>query len=193
MALEILAKFNFLDFIILILFVRICYIAALTGLSVEIFKFLGVLLSSYLALHFYSSVTDLIYRGFFPKKMPLEFVDFIVFISLFIAGYLISVGIRSVLFRFVQLNAIPKINKVTGLILGIGRAYLVVGLMAFTLVISSVTYFSNAVERSYLGSKAFVIMPQAYSWLWNNIFSKFSTQEKFNPTVKQVVEKFNRK
>jgi len=191
MALALLAKFNFLDFLILIVFFRICYIAVQTGLSIEIFKFLGVLFSSYLSLHYYTFISDFIYRGFFPKKMPLEFMDFIIFVLLFVSGYLVFVGIRSVLFRFVQLNAIPKINKIIGLLLGMGRAYLVIGLLAFTLVISSVTYLSSAVERSYLGSKAFVILPQTYAWLWSNIFSKFSTQERFNPTVTEAVEKFN--
>jgi len=190
MFLQLFAKFNFLDFVILIIFFRICYIAVQTGLSIEIFKFLGLFFSSYIALHYYTVVADFIRRDFLPKEMPIDFLDFIMFILLLVVVYLISVGMRVFLSRFVQLDAIPKVNKILGLILGIGRAYLFTGLIAFVLVISSVTYFNSAVKYSYLGSKAFVILPQTYGWLWNNIFSKFSGQEKFNPTVTETMEEF---
>jgi uncharacterized membrane protein required for colicin V production len=193
MLLDILAKFNFLDFIILIVLFRICYIAAKMGLSVEIFKFLGVIFSTYIALHYYTILSDIIQRNFLPKEMPLEFLDFVIFICLIALGYLCFVGVRSVLFRFIQLNTVPKINQILGLFLGIGRGFLVIGLISFTLVISSITYFNSSVKHSYLGSKAFLILPQTYGWLWSNIFSKFSAKEKFNPTVTEAVDKFTRK
>lgn len=191
MILGILAKFNFLDFIILIILFRICYIAAQMGLSVEIFKFLGVIFSIYIGLHYYTALSDLIQVRFLPKDMPLEFMDFIIFLLLIILGYLCFVGLRCILSRFIQLDAIPKINQFLGLILGIGRGFLVIGLISFSLVISSVTYLSNSVKHSYLASKAFVILPQTYGWLWSNIFSKFSAQERFNPTVTEAMDKLN--
>ena len=190
---EILAQFNFLDFIILIVLFRICYIAAKMGLSIEIFKLSGVIFSTYIALHYYTTISDLVQRRFFPKAMPLEFMDFIIFVLLIIVGYLCFVGLRSILFRFVQLNAIPRINQFVGLVLGIVRGFLVVGLLTFTLAISSVNYFISSVKHSYLAGKVFAISPQTYDWLWNNIFSKFSAQEKFNSTVTEVMDKFNRK
>ncbi|MHB8155411.1 MAG: CvpA family protein, partial [Candidatus Omnitrophota bacterium] len=121
------------------------------------------------------------------------FMDFITFIFLIILGYLCFVVLRSVFSRFIQLNAVPKISQCLGLILGMGRGLLVIGLLSFTLVISNVNYLNNSVKHSYLGSKAFIILPQTYGWLWNNIFSKFSAHEKFNPAVTQVMEKFNHK
>jgi len=189
----ILAKFNFLDFIILIVLIRICYIAAKTGLSVEIFKLSGVLLSTYTALHYYTAFSDLIQKRFLPKVMPLEFVDFLVFVLLIAVVYLCFVVLRSLLFRFIQLNAIPRINQIAGLILGICRSFLVVGLISFSLAISSVTYLSGLTKHSYLGSRALSIAPGAYNWLWISIFSKFSADEKFNSTVVDTVNKFDRK
>ena len=193
MILEILAKFNFLDFIILIVLFRICYIAAKTGLSIEIFKFLGVLSSIYIALHYYTILSDLIQKKFLPKDMPIEFMDFLTFFLIVIVVYLCFVVLRGLLSRFIQLNAIPKINQIAGLILGFGRGFLIIGLICFALAISSITYLSSSVKSSYLGSKAIVILPQTYGWFWGNIFSKFSAQEKFNSTVTEVMAKFNRK
>jgi len=193
MILEVLAQFNFLDYIILIIFFRICYIAAKVGLGVEIFKFLGVIFSIYFALHYYTVLAELIQGRFLPKTLPLEFLDFIIFLLLIIAVYLCFVGFRGILSRFIQLDAIPKINQFLGLILGIGRGFLFIGLLTFALVISSVTYFNSSVKHSYLASKAITIAPQAYNWLWSNIFSKFSAQEKLNSSVIQALDKFERK
>lgn len=189
----ILAKFNFLDFIILIVLFRICYIAAKTGLSVEIFKFSGVLFSTYTALHYYTAFSDLIQRRFLPEVMPLEFVDFLIFVLLIAVVYLCSVVLRSLLFRFIQLNAIPRINKIAGLLLGILRSFLVIGLISFGLVISSVTYLSSLTKHSYLGSRTLAIAPATYNWLWSSIFSKFSAEEKFNSTVMDAMDELNRK
>lgn len=193
MVLEVLSKFNFLDYIILIVFLRICYIAAKMGLSVEIFKFLGVIFSIYIALHYYTGISDIIQRRFLPKVMPLEFVDFIFFVLFIVLGHLCFLGLRVVFSRFIQLDAIPKINQFLGLVLGFGRGILIVGLLSFALAISSIAYFRSSVKHSYLGSKAFIVLPQTYNWLWNNIFSKFSAQEKINPMVAEITEKFGLK
>jgi uncharacterized membrane protein required for colicin V production len=189
----ILVKFNFLDFIILIVLFRICYIAAKMGLSSEIFKFLGVIFATYIGLHYYTALADFIHKGFLPKDMPLAFMDFIAFLGLVIIGYLSFVVLRSILSRFMQLNAHPKINQFGGLILGIGRGFLVIGLLTFSLGISTVSYLTSTVKHSYLGSKALVISPQTYDWLWSNIFSKFSAREKFNSTVTEAMDKLKHK
>jgi uncharacterized membrane protein required for colicin V production len=163
------------------------------GLSIEIFKFLGVIFATYIGLHYYTAFADFIQKSFLPKAMPLEFLDFIAFLGLVVIGYLSFVVLRSILFRFVQLNAHPKINQFGGLILGIGRGFLVIGLLIFTLGISTVTYFTSTVRHSYLGSKALAISPRTYDWLWSNIFSKFSAREKFNSTVTEVTDRLNHK
>jgi hypothetical protein len=124
--------------------------------------------------------------------MPLEFVDFLVFILLVAIGYLVFIGLRSLLFRFVQLNAVPRVNQICGLILGTIRSFLTVGLLSFILVISSVDYLHSAVKHSYLGSRFFMISPRTYGWFWDNLISKFASGEKFNPTVTEVVKNFNR-
>ena len=193
MILEILGKFNFLDYIILIVLFRICYIAAKTGLSVEIFKFFGVIFAVYIALHYYTTLSIFIQSRFMPKELVLGFMNFIIFLFLVLLGCSCFVVLRIALSRFIQLNALPKISQFLGLVLGMGRGFLIIGLLSFVLFISNVTYLSNSVKRSYLGSKTFVILPQTYGWLWNNIFSKFSHEEKFNPAVTQITEKFNHK
>jgi len=190
---EMFLKFIFLDYIILFVLLRVCYMAVKKGFSIEIFKFCGVLFSTYIALHYYTALSDILQRRFLPEVMPLEFFDFIIFIILITLGYLCFVGLRSLLSRFIELKAVPRVDKILGLIFGIGRSFLIVGLLAYLLAISSIVYFKTSVKHSYLGSRALVILPSTYGWLWDNIFSKFSAHEKFNPMINETTDQIKRK
>jgi len=191
MVMSILQQFNYLDIIILIILFRICYIAVKAGIAIEFFKLLGVIFAIYIASHYYTSLSDLI-RHQMPKTLPLEFADFIIFIFLVIAAYLAFVLLRITFYRFMKMEAAPKLNKYGGLILGLARGYFTIGLIIYVLIISSVTYLSSSVKHSYLGSRASSISAQTYNWMWGSIFSKFSPQEKSNSVVLEVMDNFNR-
>ena len=77
--------------------------------------------------------------------------------------------------------------------MGAARAFLFAGLIIFMLAISTITYFKNRVNDSYLGSRFFKIAPATYGWLWNNITSKFMLGEKFNNTILEVEDAFVQK
>lgn len=188
---DIYKQANFLDLIIVITVFRICYVALKTGLVVEIFKLLGVLFATYISLHYYISISDIIQNRFLPPGMPLEFFDFLIFIFLFGAGYMLFVALRVTLYRFIKLEALPAINKTGGLLLGLLRGFFVTGVLVFMLSISTTSYLSRSVKHSYLGNRAIFILPNTYSWLWDNIFSKFSAKDNFNPTVNEALKKFN--
>ncbi len=193
MVIEIFGKLNFLDVLILIILFRICCIAVKMGLPIEFFKLLGVLSAAFLSLHYYTKLTDIIQRRFFYKDIPLEFLDFLIFLILAGIGYLVFVILRGMFYRFIQMEAAPKINKIGGFIFGLIRGYFTIGLLAYILAISSISYLNRSVERSYLGSKALSVAPKAYNWLWNNFVSKFSPNEKSNATVSEVMDKFGSK
>lgn len=190
---EAITQFNFIDIIVVILSLRICYISFQMGLPVEIFKLLGVIFATYISLHYYTGLSDMIQARFLPKAMPLEFLDFLIFIILAIGSYLGFVVLRSMFYRFLKLEASPRLSQIGGLILGLARVFFTAGLLVYILMISSVKYLNDSVKYSYLGKKCHAIAPQTYGWLWNNFVSKFSTKEKFNPTVTEVVDRFSRK
>jgi len=187
MLLDIFQKFNWVDVFVIISLVRIGYVSFKTGFTVELFKLLGIVLATYVSLHYYTWLSDVIfYKGASSEKMPLEFSDFISFALLAIAGYVVFILLRSVFYRFIKMEAAPNLQKWGGLVLGMARAFLFVGLITFMFVTSSVEYFKNSVKDSYSGSSVFKIAPATYSWIWNNITSKFMDSEKFNQTVIEV-------
>ena len=183
MGLRVLQQMNYLDIVIVILGIRICYIAAKTGIAVEFFKLLGVLSSIYIASHYYTAFSDSFQQRFLHQSVPLEFIDFIVFILLVIAVYLGFVLLRSTFYRFMKMEAAPELNKFGGLILGLLRVYFTIGLLVYALMISSVHYLSSSVAHSYIGSRFSYVSAQTYNWIWGSVFSKFFPQEKLNSVV----------
>ncbi|MFA5144947.1 MAG: CvpA family protein [Candidatus Omnitrophota bacterium] len=191
--LEIIQQINWLDIFIIILLFRISYIAAKTGVPVESFKLLGTVVSIYLALHYYTNLSDLLTQraSLNKERVPLEFIDFLSFVSLAAAGYLIILSFRVAFARFIKMEATPNLNRWLGLALGVIRGLLLVSLITFTLAISSSGYLKKSVANSYFGRRLFNTAPEAYSWLWNKVTSKFMPSEKFNDTVSEVQKSFN--
>ena len=194
MLLDLIKKLNWVDVFVIIALVRIGYVAFKTGFTIELFKLLGTLLAIYLSMHYFTIVSDtLIRRGATTENVPLQFTDFISFLVLVIAGYLIFVFLRSIFYRFIKMEAALNLQKWGGFVLGIFRALLCVGLIMFMLVVSSFDYFKDSVKESYIGKSFFKIAPATYSWIWNNVSSKFMNNEKFNNTILEIQDDFGQK
>ncbi|MFH1397811.1 MAG: CvpA family protein [Candidatus Omnitrophota bacterium] len=191
MLLDILKGFNWLDVAVVIFMFRIVYIAMNSGLPIELFKLLGTILAIYLSLHYYTNLSDYL-GGPVPylKNMPLDFLDFVCFIILAVLGYIIFVFLREGFSHFIKMEAVRHLNKYGGMLLGIIRSFLFTGLLIFILAISTISYLGESVKSSSLGNRFFKITPIIYSFLWNNVMSKFMTGEKFNSTVFEVKNKF---
>jgi len=193
MLLDIIKQFNWLDILLIIILFRIAYIAMRIGIPVEFFKFLGAIIAVYLAMHYYTDLSDLLVQRVpvAKERMPLEFLDFLSFLFLAIVGYFIPVSFCVLFGRFIKMEATPNLNKWLGLVLGIVRAFLLASLITFMLVISSSSYLKNSVVNSYLGRRVFNVAPNTYTWLWNKITSKFMPGEKLNKTILEVQKDLN--
>ena len=192
MLLPIIKQFNWIDILVIILFVRICYIGVKTGFPTELFKLLGTLLSVYLALHYFTVVSDFLVQRFRVKDtMPLEFLDFLMFVLLSCIGYAVFLVLRLVFARWMKMEAVPKLNQWGGFFVSIARGALVSGLVVFTMEICTISYVRDSVRHSYAGERVFTIAPATYSWIWNHCMSKFMIQDKFNQTVSETQQKFS--
>jgi membrane protein required for colicin V production len=188
MILDIIIRFNWVDIVVVIVLIRTVYIALKNGFPPELFKFLGNVLAIYLSFHYYTAAADFFRSRANLNFIPLEFFDFICFAALVISGDLVFFLFRQAFERFIKMQAVPKLNKFGGLVLGIFRAVLLVSLINFMLVISSVTYLRQSALASVSGNALVKVGPATYSWLWNSIMSKFMTKEKFNDTILEVLE-----
>jgi uncharacterized membrane protein required for colicin V production len=184
--LDILKRFNWVDFFVLIILFRIIYVAIRNGFPLELFKLLGIIFSIYLALHYYVNAGEFLRVMLGIKKAPLEPLYFTAFFILAILGYLVFIFLRSMLYHFIKMEAVPTLDKWGGFILGIIRGVFTASLVICMLVISNIDYFKNSVADSYSGSYLLRIAPQVYAKIWNGITSKFMANEKFNQAVLRI-------
>lgn len=188
MLLEILKQLNWVDFLLIILLFRVCYIGSKSGFPIEVFKLCGVIFAIYFSLHYYTSFSDWL-RQRLPivdEKAPLDFLDFLSALVLVVLGYLSFVALRAVFSRFLTVEAVPRLNKWGGFILGVARGALLAGLIVFLFTISSMAYLKESVNRSYSGKYLLEAAPTVYIQMWNGFMSKFMPKEKFNSTVSEV-------
>ncbi|MBU1125614.1 MAG: CvpA family protein [Candidatus Omnitrophica bacterium] len=188
---HIIRQFNWFDIVLVLLILRILFLAVKSGLSIEIFKFLGTLTAVYFALHYYTVLSDFILSRANPRgQIPLEFLDFIIFIGITIVSYGCFVLLRMGFHQFITLEAVPQLDKWGGFVLGVARSILVAGLVSFMCTIASVGYLKRSVQHSLLGQRFFYVAPHTYTWLWDSVASKFTSEEKINPTILKVKEGF---
>lgn len=186
MILEAFARINWVDIVILIIIARTCYVALKNGFPHELFRFLGTVFAIYFSLHYYTALSDFIRERLDLKVVPLDFLDFIFFVGIVIITDLLFLAFRSALARFIKMEAVPRLNKIGGIILGFFRSILLSGLVVFMLVISSISYLKGSALSSLSGSSLVKVAPSTYSWLWRHIMSKFMTGERFNETIQEV-------
>lgn len=184
--LNILKQLNWVDILVVILFIRIGYVATKSGFLAEFFKLLGAILAIYLSLHYYVWLGDYFKGLFFLKSMPLEFLDFLSFLILVLGGYSVFLLLRQAVLRFFKVEVVSQLNKWGGFVLGLTRAFLVSSLVIFMLAISTLSYFKGSVKSSYWGVRIFKVAPAVYTNIWNGFASKFMNKEKLNTAVGDV-------
>jgi len=185
--------FNYLDIFILILILRICYIALKTGLPVELFKLAGTLSAIFLSLYYYNFLPGSTRENINLGLAQLKFADFLIFLSLAIIGYLFLVLLRSIFYRFIKLEAVASLSKWGGLVLGAFRGFFMAGFICFILLVSGLPYLNKSVKNSCLAGRICRVAPDTYKWLWNAIFSKFMGSEESNRgKVTSIHNFFNR-
>ncbi len=187
---ESFKQFNWVDIFVLILVFRVCYIALKTGFSAELFKFLGILVALYLAMHYYPAISGGILKHIPAQNLFARFVNVLVFISLAILGYLVFAVLRNLSNLLFKTEAVSLLNKWGGLFLGMARAVLLTGLIIFIFAMSGINYLTQSVKSSYTAKRIISVAPNTYIWIWENITSKFFTAEKCNQEIISFKEGF---
>jgi len=183
---QIKNQINWIDLFVIIILIKICYVAIKTGFPVELFKILGLILATYLSLHYYFRLSSFVSILLGSKNIPSVFLSLLSFIFLAGAGFLFFSFLRRIFFKLVKMEAVSSLNKWGGLVLGITRGFLFAGLVIFIFVISGIGYLKKSVAASYSGKAIFKIAPATYGWAFNGIVSKLITGEKLNESILNV-------
>jgi uncharacterized membrane protein required for colicin V production len=179
--------FNWVDIVVLIVFLRIIFISLRQGLEVEFFKFLGVFCGLYFSLHYYFSLAVYLNGRSGAKNPPGHVLEFIAYAILLLVNYLIFWLFRILVSRFITAQMNPFLSKWGGCALGLGRALLFSSLILFSLLVTKGAYFRESVRYSLSGAYLARVAPGTYTWIWENAVSKFNSGEKFNDAVQGVI------
>lgn len=186
MILDTLKRFNWLDILVAVFFLKISYSAIKKGALVELFKISGTICSIYVSFHYVSELADFFEKTTFFGNAPREFVDFSSLTLLAITGYLVFVILRLVTLHFIKIEVVPKLSRWGGLALGITRFFLFSSLFTIVIFMSTLNYFERSIETSYSARRLIKIAPSVYSGLWNNFSSKFMPEEKLNQAILDI-------
>lgn len=181
-----LNQFNWVDIFVLILAIRIIYIAFKTGLKCEFFKLLGTLSATYLALHYYVSLSAFLNARIFNRPAPSSILNFVAFLFLLAFGYAIFFALRWVLSRVIKTDINPKLDRWGGLTCGVLRALLTASILLCLFLSSSAEYFRKSIRISFSGPRVARIAPDTYVYFWNALASKLQRTEKVNAAISDL-------
>ena len=168
---ELLERVNCADIIALILLIRISYISSYIGVGKQILPLILLVIILPITLYSYREIAF-----FFVERYSLDaslciFFSFIIIISVFSMVYRTVLRITGALFHIGQMEAIG-IEKAGGVILGLARTTIIVGLLMIAFILAPFKFIENSVKDSYSG--VFIIKKnvQLYSYITNAILGK---------------------
>ena len=154
---ELITKINWVDVLVVILMLRISYVAFRDGLSHEIFSFLGSILIVIVVMRYYT-----VFGGFISlnaMNMPVELSNFLSFLILVVASGLLVRLLRIILNKVVKIQWHPMLEKFGGLAIGMMKAYIVTGMVLMTLNLMPLSYLSWSIQDKSLTGKYFLVAP----------------------------------
>lgn len=183
---DLLTQFNWVDALVFTpILLRSIYIGVRQGFVVEFFKTLGILFISYFTLHYYSSLGDFL-AGKTSIAPELAQIIFYLAISFFIfIGFMF---IRQGLFCIIKVEVVTLLKSWGGAILGFVRGIFLTSIIFIFLLVSNNKYLIDSIKQSYFANKVIHIAPYSYRFMFNNLVSKFSAEEKLNPDLFKMLE-----
>ncbi len=158
---DILARINWVDVLIIIIMFRMSYVAFQDGLSHEIFPLIASICTVTLGIRYYERLAAFLSRHAF--NMPIDWASFLSFTTLVIGISIVFKLIRAVLDKIVKVAWHPAIEKFGGLVFGIIRASIVTSVILIILALLPMSYLTWSIkDRSLTGIYFLRIGPAIY-------------------------------
>ncbi len=185
---EIFSFINPVDVVILMIFVRAVWIGTAKGMTVELFKLTGTSFATFIILHYYTDFGLILQNNI---AMPTPVALGISFCLLWI--------LVTILFRFVREgtmvmlnpeNRISLVQRAGGIILAVGRAILVGGLVFVLIVTPGSKELVSAARHSLSGFLLGDVSPRVYEMTGENLIRPLFPDEKKSSAVSEFRKKF---
>lgn len=144
---DLISRINWVDVLTLIILLRTTYVGLDRGFSVEIFKFLGIVLALTAGLNFYLPVSQFLTGHSF---LPISLAQILSFLGLVFISVLLFKLIQLFFKAIVKTEFVKWLDKSGGLILGILRGILICGLLFISLLLLPWNYPNYSIKQRSL-------------------------------------------
>jgi len=146
---EILQNINWVDVVVALILIRSIYLGAKSGLTAELFKFIGTLFSLTIGIYWYSQLADFLIVNINMYAWLAQFICFAV-INLLIK-LIFKYGVTTLL-KILNMQFMPQLERVGGLIVGCGRGIITAGILLLALSLIPTDYIMQSIyTKSYSG------------------------------------------
>lgn len=160
---DIIAKINWIDIVIVTILIRVCYVALEDGLSHEIFPLIGSALTAAISLQYYHNLASFIKN---LLNLPITILDLTAFLLLVIGVGLLFKFARALVDLMMKVTWNPLLEKSGGMICGILRGSVIVSLLLITLSLAPLSYMQHSIrDRSLTGMFFLKIAPAIHARL----------------------------
>lgn len=186
MILDFIKNINWVDIIIILILVRIVYIGVQTGVVIELFKLLGVLVTSFLTLQYFTTLAHFFHQ---ITKAPEPWMIPLAFLLLWGVLFFACKLLRDAIFLVFTIEAQSLVDKWGGALLSIVRFFLVASMTLFAFFLTGEKYIQSKVATSFSKKYAMNAAPGFYHGMWDGFFSKLFAGKKPNPAVADVLNR----
>ena len=144
---EYLQKINWVDILVVIVVLRMSYVAFQEGLSHQIFPLFGSIFILVVSLHYYGMLGSLIAGD---TGIPREIANFAAFALLAVVMGVILHFIKFLIDKIIKVEWHPAIEKFGGIITGIVKAFITASLILITLCMVPLPYFQHSIRDKSL-------------------------------------------
>ena len=181
-----ISQFNWIDILLIICILRMCYIGSRRGIGIELFKAANLCFCAFVALHFYFSLGEFMHIKI--PALPLEAAAIFNYVILLVIITIIFKILRDGILIFFKGETVSSISKYLGLIFGFIRGVFISGLIIFGLLISTIHYFELSARTSFFGSKIVKFPMKTYEIVFYGIVAKVFPDQSINQEALKTLE-----
>lgn len=174
------SRLNWVDVVVLVIFLRIILIALNKGLMIEIFKMIGIICTIFVSLHYYINLSDFISSR---SPLPSDFADFISFSCLSVFVLMSFKFFRDGILVLVKIHPLEALDRWGSVLLGMVRGVFVASLILIAIFISTIDYLQESVETSYSHRFFLGVAPRVYASIFEGMISRLSPGEELNSEI----------
>ena len=176
---------SWVDIVMPLVILRCALTGKKSGLVVESFKLIGILFATFVTLHYYKALGDLLHQNL---SLNDSIKDAYAFGLLAVSAHLLFSLIREGWLIILKIEMPPIIDQWGGLIFSLIRGYLICGLILLALVLVK----DNSIQADAKHSLSALVFKDTSSRIYQNFYSgfidKFFPKEPINEEVFKLMD-----